>query len=234
VDANTATLIGPTRRGATFRRGYPNYVFIRGDDFALNWPDAKGHQFEILTGPNAGVHTIVNLRDPETLADFDLLPNGSQKAMVTGAAGLLAAGNEISENHSTYVVELNNSTAFEGDDDEATWRIVPVFPTDVGPIVAEIVDASSHAGVNLTLRQALPLGISGGWTPLVSVEYTRVLSGQIQDETDRLANDDFWPAFLFDAFGLLRQVIEEITAAGVWADFDSLFVDDAGMHVIEE
>lgn len=237
ASANAVILNGPRKRRAVCLPGLPNRIQVRGDDFAFRFPHARGHQIQLLSGPNAGTRTILRCLDPVTGLDLAALPGGTLKRTISGLAGFLTSHASIPEEVCTSVVEVDGAP-FVLSGAESDYRIVPVFATDAA-VACEISDTSSRVGVNLTLAQALPYGISGGWTPLVSVLYSVVLSGQLSDESDQnvalgSGNYQLWPLYLSDFWGYVRRVIQAIVVAGVIVDFDSLQRDASGLHIVED
>lgn len=89
----------------------------------------------------------------------------------------------------------------------------------------ELVDASSVAGSVLTLRDSLPAANTD-----VAVNYTAVLSAQIvrnefvrNDGSLGSAPNVFYPFYLFDVDRATRQLLDEVTAAGVIPAFEREF-----------
>jgi len=89
----------------------------------------------------------------------------------------------------------------------------------------ELIDAASFVGPVLTLREALPLAS----TP-VQIWYTSVWSAQIL-RNEALANEGslgsepgiFYPFYVFDVDRATRQLLDEITAAGVLPAYEREF-----------
>lgn len=228
TDANTVALIGPQRRGATFDGGlFPHRMTVRGDPRAFIYPDNLGQQLVIESGPNAGTYTIARLLDPGLLTDLAAAFPGSVPQN-TAATTIVTIP--------TNVVEITGSFPAPSDLTEVTWHILPTFPTDAGPFPYEIVDTSTVSGTTVTLRQALPIGITGSYTPLVDALYTTVLSAQTEDLVDHntLVSPGvyhLYPFYLSDNWGFIRDLMSIVHAAGVYVDFDSLFRDSSGLHI---
>ncbi len=225
VDANTATLAGSTHTGAEFRRGFPTSIFLPSDH-ALSFPDALGHQLEILTGPHAGTYPIAELHGP----DGDLALRDDATAF---DSALTSAGNDAAvRGYATEVIVSGGPAGgFTASDGQYNWRLIPVFPAGTG-LLAELSDAGTLAGANLTLRQALPLAPGGGFTPVLSLNYSTVLSGHVHSHA---ANDipvgNLWPFYLSDEWGSFRRIILDALAEGIDCDLDSLFRDASGIHL---
>lgn len=225
VDANTATVTGRTRKGATFQRGFPAYVFLP-DDYALAFPDALGHSVEILSGTQTGVYAIARLRDSDfrdlskrqdgTSLDSLLLHGDDGSALITGRA---------------LVVEVASPPVggFDASQGFVDWRIVPTFPTD-SALLAELSEAGTLVGSTLTLRQALPITSP---LPPLAVLFSTETSAHIESPEDDANPNPIWPAYLYDAWGLLRDPILDAVAAGVELDLDSLQRDSSGLHILD-
>lgn len=221
VDASTATVIGRTRDGATFRRGYGSMIFLP-EDLALPFPDALGHSIEILTGPETGVYPITRMLGDD-FEDLAVAPDSELESDLGEAA---SRGTSV-------VIEVSGAPAggFTATDGEYQWRVVPVFAADTG-LLAEISDAGTLAGQTLTLRQALPITSP---LPVLEVSYSTLDSAHTEAESAR--NDSstpLTPFYLYDVWGLSREVIEGAVAEGIKVDLDSLQRDDAGLHVVED
>lgn len=216
VDANTATVVGPTRAGATFRLAHPTRIFLP-PEYALTFPDALGHQLQILDGDDAGTYGIAALLDSSFTDLAGLVPDSVGQAL----------GN-IRER--ALVVEVTGAPVggFTATDGSYAWRIVPVFAADTG-LAVQIADAGTVATSTLTLRQALPITTP---LPVVAVTYTVVNSAHTEAETDVAGTR--WPFFLFDGWGALRPLLLEIAAAGVEVNLDDLQRDAAGLHIVTD
>lgn len=88
------------------------------------------------------------------------------------------------------------------------FKFAPDFVNEVG-IEWQLIDAGSFAGVNLTLREALPAANVD-----VRVEYTTALSAVLlRDET--VVRGDSYPFYIQGIDERLQELISSITAAGV-------------------
>lgn len=225
VDANTATVRGRTRSGATFRRGHPSRIFLPSDA-ALMFPDALGHNLRILTGPDAGVYGIARLLDDAFVDIATRTPESDgRNASVSGTGTLEPTIRELST-----IVEVTGAPVggFTASDGEFDWRLEPVFASDAS-LTAQLEDAASFAGSTLTLRQALPA------VQPVEVTYSRVLSGHVEAEgAINDATTPRWPAYLYDAWGQFRDLVLDAAAAGFVVDLDSLQRDTSGLHIVED
>lgn len=225
VDANTATVRGRTRAGATFRRGHPSRIFLPADA-ALMFPDALGHNLRIVNGPDAGVYGIARLLDAGFVDIATRAPASSgRNAAVSGTGTFEPTVRELST-----IVEVTGAPVggFTASDGEYDWRIEPVFATDAS-LTAQLEDAASFTGSTLTLRQTLPA------VQPVEVTYSRVLSGHVEAEgAINDATTPRWPAYLYDAWGQFRDLVLDAAAAGFVVDLDSLQRDAAGLHIVED
>lgn len=228
VSANDVTVVGPQRfRGRFVGTAYPSRFVVDGDPNAFTWPDNLGHQLVIENGPNAGAYSIDHLLNPTTLVPFEtslLLTN-----TITPASGAT-----VPVVRRTNVLDILGNFPAPADDTIVTWHLAPNFPVDAGPVPYEIVDTSTVAGANVTLRQAVPF--AGGFLPVLETDYSSVLTGQLHDTDDANALVSpgvyhLYPFYLYDNWGWLRDLIDVITAAGVIPDFDSMTRDAAGIHL---
>lgn len=106
-----------------------------------------------------------------------------------------------------------------------------VFRTNAGDFTAEsnvtyeLIDAGSVASQTLTARQAWPNAAQA-----LTVDYTAVLSAQLM-EGETVANEGsggaepgiFYPFYLWDVEQWIRDLMDEITAAGVIPEFERDF-----------
>ena len=234
VGTVTAIELVPVISGG--RRGEETF---QGDITVTN----TGDGLTVLTIPagetSAGKPTLTALKDTPG-AFFDL-----GKAGVQGQVNTLA--NQPVE-HASDTVLLDTSSLpgglFTVEAEEVRWRIIPNFPIgDCSFDVVDLVLESATAGIYT--RRDFPTWPDGyGSDPanleLMSVYRTKVLSGQIHDTN--VANSvisfplqqyTLYPAYLNDQLGFARNIVDILTAAGVIADFGSLFVDNTGFHISE-
>lgn len=229
VNLNTVDLVGPTLQKARLRSIMPDRIEIAGARFPFVWPHVRGHQIVIETGPNAGTYDIAAVLDPTTLLDVDQFPDMTAGAQVA----------ELPEIRSNVVQVSNPPVGGFVNDEAADWHLEPVFAADAGPIRYEIVDTGNVQNLDeLHLdRQPLPFAFSGAWTSIWEIVYTRVLSAQVRDEDDRneLTGPNtysLYPFYLEDSWGFLRVLLDRLTVAGVLADTERFFRDDAGPHIL--
>lgn len=230
TNSNTVSLMGPQQRGGqTIGSLYPTRFAVRGQPDAFRFPDSRGHNLVIENGPNAGTYAIAALLDPVTNVAFTVPLAGTSSVNSNNSSNVRFEAY-------TNVIEVATPFPFPADDTEVFWHISPVFAADAGPFPYEIVDTSTVVGPAVTLRQALPIGIVGGYTPLLEAEYTTVRSAQVVDSLDTnsyTAPDyEIYPFYLNDQWGYIRDLIDQITAAGVIVDYDSLVRDAAGLHLL--
>jgi hypothetical protein len=114
-----------------------------------------------------------------------------------------------------FVAEIGLSWAFKE----------TLFTASVGASDYEVVDKGSHAAPTITLGDTLPSG-----TEDVEVWYTSVLSAQIlrsefvQNEGSLGAEPGiYYPFYIFDVDRATRQILDEITAAGVIPEYARVF-----------
>lgn len=105
-----------------------------------------------------------------------------------------------------------------------TWAwattVLQATPTDY-----EVVEQGSHTGVTITLGDALPSA-----TENVELWYTTVLSAQVllNEFVQNLASagsapNVYYPVYLFDVDRAIRQIVDEVTAAGVIPQYEREF-----------
>jgi hypothetical protein len=223
VDADTATVVGRTKPGASFRLGHPNRIFLP-PEYALMFPDALGHEFQVLNGDNAGTYGIAALLDDDFADLADTVPDSY----------LQTSDGEAPVRERSIIVEVANPPVggFGDPDGEYLWRLRPVFPADAALLV-QLSDAGTVAGTTLTLRQALPIAAP---LPVVDITYTTVLSGHteaLDDDNDNATPR--WPAYLYDGWGSARPILQlEGVAEGVELNLDDLQRDAAGLHIVPE
>jgi hypothetical protein len=163
------------------------------------------------TVSGSGTSAIVELLDPFfryrdvgktiTISDSALGNNGDVTVL---------------EVYSDRRARVNKSGTFTTEQ-HVNWGFKPVFVTETS-IPWELVNAGSVAGLNITLREALPFAL----TP-VKVIYTSALGGQIlRDET--IVNQGsggavpyiYYPAYFLDADIAIQKLFnEDVKAAGI-------------------
>jgi hypothetical protein len=232
-DASHLQLVGETLYGGGFRVVNPMVLYTRAG-MPFSWPDHRGHSIQILTGENAGIYPIVAILDPFTLEDLETtLPS----SVVSEAAEWVSA-EAIQIRVQSWAVLLDTAggspslpDGFTVSDTECTYRIVPTFPNDLD-VDYEIAGAST-LDVNdlLSFRQTLPFN-----NKVVVVATSRIPSAYLLHERERntLVSPGVYtlnPFYLYDAFGVVRRVLERVKAGGIKLDFDSLSQDAAGPHL---
>ena len=132
-----------------------------------------------------------------------------------------ALGNDgdhvITEWITAYTVKTATTFAVEG---SQTWKFKPVFVAETS-VEYELIDAGTVATKTLTARQAWPAAAQ-----LLDVDYTTVWSAQLllnefvrNEGSGGTPPAIYYPFYLFDVSAALRQVIDEVTAAGVIPEF---------------
>jgi hypothetical protein len=150
-------------------------------------------------------------------------PNDAGKTVTISGSGLGNDGDyPVAEFLSSYAVRVTGAPPFATETTGLSWKFSPSFATEAGIVEYELIAAGDLVTKTLTARQAWPAAAQ----PL-KVDYTNVLSAQLlRNETVR--NDGsivgvdpnvFYPFYLFDVNASLRNVIDEVTAAGVIPDF---------------
>lgn len=241
--ADRVTVIGQTYGGAYFDAAYPAYIFVRDRPDAFIYPNSDSpHKVEIIDGVNLGTYSISRFLEFDATTGEVRNPGEDivGDPLLTIALFPDHQPNPLEER--LYVVEVSNPPAagFETAT-ESQWRMVPLFSQDFGPVHFELVDTGSEAAGVLTFRESLTTEFGLATGELVAVSRTTVLSAQAEDalttisETSPgpprvLSHHAFW---LFDDWGYARRVLDALTVAGVIPDFDSLFRDDAGLHILE-
>lgn len=221
-----------TWTNATFSLAAPGQIEIRDQPDAFSWPDIQGHSIQILPPhPDAGLYEIVSCVPPEErTTTFDAR---------FGSFANTVVDSEYVHRDRTNVINVVNNVgavpAWVGVDQEAAWRIVLRPSADAGPLDYELIDASTHAASNFTLRQNPSLyGVTSG--EVVEVSRSTVLSAQLSDPDSStiysgLNSYNQYPFWLATDIGVAQDLLPLLTAAGVIPDFESLSVDDAGYHL---
>jgi hypothetical protein len=212
VGANDVTLRGPTERElGSIGTQYPRQLYVAHNPHAFTWPDCQGHQIQILSGANAGTYTIGYVLDPVTRTRYnDRFP------------AELASPVPIRQ-HSN-LIELTTDLPAPADDSLVNWRLLPQFVTD-SVLSFEIVDAGSVVGSTLTLRQALAS------PQLLLLRHTTVPSAGVFELGADNNPAAFFPFYLWDAWGWIRDYLDVVKPAGVQIDVDNFFRDASGRHI---
>lgn len=232
---NAGTFVGPTLPGARTSIGADNDIIYLDDASSLLlFPHARGHQIELLSGPDAGVYDIQDLLGPDL---EPVVPEGAE--FLFSPAGLAAYKAANPGEHTPFTlpvhaVRVSNppsggfSTALA-----LEWRIVPVVD-GTWTESANFAAGASLAGDTVTLPAAVPLNYdSGVYEPIVQVVYYTVPSAQVVAEDTSNSGGNFYPFYLYDAVGQVRDIIDILTAGGVLPIYNKLVRDDAGLHILE-
>lgn len=219
---SVATVVGHRRSSGSFTLEDTSRFVVGQDEYPFRWPDHVDHSVEILSGSNAGIYAIEDVLDPESFQPY--------AADALGTAGFTSAAAVRNRRRSNAVRVVGTFVPGELD---VEWRLRPNFAVDPA-LVAEVSDAGSEAAGVLTLGDATPFPAG----TLMRVYYSKVLSAYLYDvtENNQLVTESplvytHYPAYLYDAFGYVRTIVDFFTAAGVIPDFDSLYVDAAGEHI---
>jgi len=203
--SDSVELIGPTHPNATVQAANPTRIVVPAGGELFQYPDDLGKKVEILNSSlgNNGSWVIGTLREMGTLVDLDSyatkLPTKTNVAELVGASFVTEPG-------------LN-------------WRILPNFQTESN-VEWVVAGMGSMVGNTITLPQNLPISSSDA-RRILAVVYSQVLSAQVLlDASIENAVQggfpvtwEYYPFYLADPLGYVRQYLEEITAAGVIADF---------------
>lgn len=205
INDEEVDLIGPQETGATLQGAFPTRIVIPDTAPELTFPDDLGKEIIISgsTAGNDGTYTIDAILDPDTLTDLSTfattLTTKSRVCTVTAGA-------------------FNTET-------DVAWQLQPAFVTE-GSLEWTLSDAGSESAGTITLRQALDLP-SGGANRTLDITYSSVLSAQIlldilaQNEVIQETPDvlyEFYPFYITDPLGTLKDFVDTITAAGVIPD----------------
>ena len=204
----------------------------------LLWPQGKGHQIELLDGPDAGVYTISELL---------YTASGSAPAAgeVTNPSTLFTSAQIGTYPGATdRVAHVRVSTPPVGGFAARTglrWRLLPVF-ADETDVPYTIVGVGSRSGTAVTFGRALLTYYSASnYEPFVLVRYQNTVGTQLHARSviNAFASTVpaaylYYPLYLFDQLGRAgREILDMLTAAGVVADPDSLIRDAAGLHHLD-
>lgn len=210
VDTDNVELLGRQQYNATVQAAFPTRIVVPTRTQLFKFPDDLGKQI-ILEGSllgNDGTFVIEDLLDPDTLT-----------TLKAGATPIPATTNVClvrNTNPPGGYPSFNTETGLN-------WRLQPVFVNETG-LDWELAEAGSRAGTTLTLRQSLPLH------PVVlAVRYSQLLSAQLlfdnnvlnallQEVPDLIYQ--YYPFYLSDPLGFVRQYLDDITAAGVIPDYE--------------
>lgn len=221
--ADVAQVVGARRGNGQYTLADAQRFTVGDGTFPFRWPDHANHAVEVLSGAAAGVYPILAVLDPETGAPYAPDPVGPA-AGVSGDA-------DVRVRETSNAVRLAGLAGAVGESD-VQWRLVPNFPAS--GVTAEVVGEGAEAGGVLTLPAPLPFPAG----TLMRVYSSRVPSGYLHDPTE--GNNlltatplaySLYPAYLYDPFGYVRDVVDILTVAGVIPDFESFFRDAAGPHV---
>ena len=124
--------------------------------------------------------------------------------------------------------------ALTPNDTEASWRLLPQFPTEVTTTLGVLPASGTVAANNVAFRNASPFAAG----QLMEVERVEQSSAHIvragETNTDLGGgNRSIWPLYIHDSFGYVRFVLDAVRMAGTHFDFDSLSRDAAGLHIQE-
>lgn len=234
---STITLIGETKYRGGFLLDNLSWFVVRGDPEAFIWPDVKGHSIQILDGVNAGIYAISAVIDPLTGLNVELAaPLGAANSSTWTSVAL----QDYKERSMIVLLDTAGGSpakpsGFTLTDTECSWRLVPNFPTDAA-VTYELVEAATDSSGTVTLRQTT--GFAAG--TVIAIHVSKVLSAYLNSEREHNALLDdspltyqAYPFYLYDGFGYVRIIMDIVRAAGMYPDFDKLFVDAAGRHLLE-
>lgn len=235
ASTSLGTVVGPTRPGAATGGLYANGIDLPVACDEVRYPLALGMSIELLDGADAGVYPITSL----------LGPDGTDLADSAGLAAttLFTTTNNAAAPASSAPARTVRVSGAPGSGFAAAaglrWRLVPSFGDETG-VPYTVAPTGSYAGTTLTLGESPNLLYSASYPIILGVNYSAVPTGQVLDPNTvvQLASASpveytYWPFYLYDGVGYsLRRFIEARAAAGVTVDFDRLFRDAAGLHVL--
>ncbi len=220
--------------GAIYERGNvdphaKDILYVRGERIGtqdpvapqtFRYPDAVGRTVGFTTGENAGEYRVISqLLDPVTGADLALSGNHGQQAPV-------------------WTNRVKLSSAFINETTDAAWQFTTAGLVDDTNVEFEVVSQGSIAVSTITLPEdfSIPL-YSGSDGPLMEASYAEVLSAQVIDEgavntTNATPGYKYYPFYLADEFGWLREAMDLVTVAGVHVNLNDFFRDSAGPHIL--
>lgn len=205
VSPGVVELFGPVRNNAATATA-PDTITVENPE-EFTYPDDLGKQI-IITGSslgNNGTYTIAALIESGTGEDFS-----DYDSPITDAK--------------TNICEVTGAPPFVAEPN-LEYQIKPVFVTETG-LDWELSDAGSSSGATLTLRQGL-------WANglVLEVGYTNAVSAQLLADQS-VVNEvigagppviyENYPFYLADPFGAVKACLEDLTAAGVIPEFESL------------
>jgi len=170
------------------------------------FPRDLGKRIEILEGPNTGTFVIAGLlRDDE-------------EEIV--APGLLRTANTIERSRIARLENVGGGDPTLVSASELNWRVNPDWD-DENPITFELADASTYAPTTLTIPTAINMNRPGSFEPRLTTNYSRVKSAHLTWDAQIDGNPPDYRAFYFwDAIGILRPYLDDLTVGGVKLIFD--------------
>jgi len=210
VDTDNVDLVGRQHYGATVQAAFPTRIAVPSATKQFQFPDDLG-KLIILEGSVLGNNGTFII---ETLLDFGYLTD-----LAAGATPIPAKTN---------VCEVRNVSPPGGYPSFTTesglnWKLAPNFINEAS-LDWELAEAGSRSGTALTLRQALPI-----FPVVLEVRYSLVLTAQLLLDNNVL-NDllqevpdliyQYYPLYLANPLGFVRQYLDDITAAGIIPDYE--------------
>lgn len=208
VDSTSqVTLDGSLEANATVTSVNPTRIVIPSTGPQFQFPDDLGKTIEISGSVlgNNGTWTIVALRDPGTLVDLGSwatkVPTKTNVCEVSGAS---------------FVPEFG-----------LAWKLHPAFVAESG-MRYDMPGAISIVGPTITTRRAFPTFSDANFVRVLEVIYSQLLSGQVLLDSS-VANAiiqeipalwfRYYPFYLADPLGYVRDYLSDVTAAGVIPDY---------------
>jgi len=204
--SDTVELVGQTFPNATVETVNPTRIVVPVEGPLFQFPDDLGKSVEVMNSSlgNNGSWVITDLLEMGTLVSLKTgyataLPTKTNIAVLSGASFVTEPGLD--------------------------WRLLPNFTTESN-VEWVVAGMGSMVGQTITLPQNLPISSSGA-RRILAVVYSQVLSAQVllNATIENFIQGGFpvtweyYPFYLADPLGYVRQYLEEITAAGVIADF---------------
>lgn len=204
--SDTVELVGQTHPNATVETINPTRIVVPVEGTLFQYPDDLGKSVEVMSSSlgNNGSWVITDLLEMGTLVSLKTgyatpLPTKTNIAVLSGASFVTEPGLD--------------------------WRLVPDFTTESN-VEWVVAGMGSMVGNTITLPQNLPIASTDA-RRILAVVYSQVLSAQVllNATIENFIQGGFpvtweyYPFYLADPLGYVRQYLEEITAAGVIADF---------------
>jgi len=207
TSATEVVLWGEIQTGASVDTGHPKRIVVPFSTAAFTFPDDLGKKIVVTNSVhgNNGTYTIEKL-----------LQMGTELDLATEFNTLLR--------EKTNLCEVVEAVAFvtEGG---LEFHLEPNFDAEVG--VYFILSAASNVEAGPVLQVRGEFWEGGAINPSVYVGYSRVLTAQVLLESTPVVEKisdvplvyNWYPFYLTDPLGFIRDYLDELTAAGVIAEY---------------